>query len=129
MAKRVLDVGNCVPDHAAIRALVERNFDARVVQTHGPEDTLRELRDARYDLVLVTRKLDRDYSDGLDVIRRLAEQAAHRLTPGGWLTVEIGWDQGRTAPEVLARAGLADVVVRKDYSQNDRVVSGKRSAS
>ena len=67
--------------------------------------------------------------DGLDVIRRLAEQAAHRLTPGGWLTVEIGWDQGRTAPEVLARAGLADVVVRKDYSQNDRVVSGKRSAS
>lgn len=76
MAKRVLDVGNCVPDHAAIRALVERNFDARVVQTHGPEDTLRELRDARYDLVLVTRKLDRDYSDGLDVIRAIKADPA-----------------------------------------------------
>ena len=76
MAKRVLDVGNCDPDHAAIRALVESNFDARVVQTHGAEDTLRELRRSRYDLVLVTRKLDRDYSDGLDVIRAIKADTA-----------------------------------------------------
>ena len=29
MTKRVLDVGNCRPDHASIRALVESNFNAR----------------------------------------------------------------------------------------------------
>ena len=40
MSKRVLDVGNCVPDHAAIRSLLERTFRAEVAQTHGPEDTL-----------------------------------------------------------------------------------------
>ena len=40
MARRVLDVGNCVPDYGAIRSLMERQFGAEVVQTHGPDDTL-----------------------------------------------------------------------------------------
>jgi hypothetical protein len=31
MSKRVLDVGNCVPDHAAIRRLLETTFHADVV--------------------------------------------------------------------------------------------------
>ncbi len=81
MTKRVLDVGNCGPDHAAIRALVERHFDARVVQTHATDDTLRALREGLYDLVLVTRKLDRDYSDGLDVIRAIKAAPALAAVP------------------------------------------------
>lgn len=42
--KRVLDVGNCQPDHASIRRLVEGGFGAKVVKAHGPEDALAELR-------------------------------------------------------------------------------------
>jgi len=38
-----------------------------VVQSHGVEDTLELLRNQSVDLVTVNRKLDRDYSDGLDV--------------------------------------------------------------
>src|SRR6476469_7096339 len=71
MGKRVLDVGNCVPDHAAIRAMVEKNFDAEVVQTDGPRDALAALREGVFDLVLVNRKLDQDYSDGLEVIKQI----------------------------------------------------------
>jgi CheY-like chemotaxis protein len=71
MTKRVLDVGNCVPDHAAIRRLVEGNFDAQVAQAHGPDDALAALEAGAFDLVLVNRKLDRDYSDGIDVLRRI----------------------------------------------------------
>jgi two-component system, chemotaxis family, chemotaxis protein CheY len=69
MPKRILDVGQCGPDHAAIRAFLTRHFDCEIVQADGPEDTLSHLRSGRFDLVLVNRKLDRDYSDGIEIIR------------------------------------------------------------
>jgi CheY-like chemotaxis protein len=71
MPLRVLDVGQCIPDHAAIRRLLENKFSAQVVQTHGLEDTLAELRRGEFALVLVNRKLDADYSDGMEIIRRI----------------------------------------------------------
>jgi CheY-like chemotaxis protein len=69
--KTVLDVGNCVPDHAAIRSMLEREFRAEVLQTHGPDDTLALLRRQAVDLVLVNRKLDQDDSEGLEIIRAI----------------------------------------------------------
>ncbi len=69
--KRVLDVGNCVPDHAAIRRLLEGTFGAEVAQAHDLKGTLAELQRGQFDLVLVNRKLDQDYSDGLEIIRRV----------------------------------------------------------
>ncbi len=81
MTKRVLDVGNCVPDHASIRSLIEDNFDAEVVQAHGPEDALATLRDGGIDLVLVNRKLDRDYTDGLDIIKQIKADVDLAATP------------------------------------------------
>ena len=68
MPKRVLDVGQCPPDHQTIRTFLSEHFDVEITQTHGPEDTLSELRAGSYDLVLINRKLDRDYSDGLDIL-------------------------------------------------------------
>ncbi len=81
MSKRVLDVGNCVPDHAAIRSLLERTFRAEVAQTHGPEDTLAELRSGAFDLVLINRKLDQDYSDGMNILQAIKADAALAKTP------------------------------------------------
>jgi two-component system chemotaxis response regulator CheY len=71
MPKSVLDIGNCVPDHAAIRATIEGNFDARVIQAHDLSSALRELDSQPADLVLVNRKLDLDYSDGMVIVRHL----------------------------------------------------------
>jgi CheY-like chemotaxis protein len=45
-----------------------------VEQAHGAEDALAELHSSAYDLVLVNRKLDCDYSDGIAVIRRIKSQ-------------------------------------------------------
>ncbi len=75
MTKRVLDVGNCVPDHAAIRSLVENHFDAQVLQADEASDALATLRAQPIDLVLVNRKLDCDYSDGLEVIKQIKRDA------------------------------------------------------
>jgi len=76
MTKRVLDVGQCSPDHATIREFLARHFDCEVQQAHGPGDALEQLKSGTFDLVLVNRKLDHDYSDGIDVIRAIKADAA-----------------------------------------------------
>ena len=69
MPKTVVDCGNCGPDYNAIRQMVQSNFEAVVLQTHALEDTLELLAQRPVDLVTVNRKLDRDYTDGMEVIR------------------------------------------------------------
>jgi two-component system chemotaxis response regulator CheY len=71
MAKRVLDIGNCAPDHTSISSFFTGNFGCDVVQAHDAVDALKQLKSGRFDLVLVNRKLDIDYSDGIDVIRQI----------------------------------------------------------
>ena len=71
MSKQVLDVGNCGPDHMALKAFLTSHFDCEVRRAHGMADSLEELRGGGYGLVLVNRKLDRDYSDGIEVIRAI----------------------------------------------------------
>jgi CheY-like chemotaxis protein len=81
MPKRVLDVGNCCMDHGSIRALMTANFDAEVVQAHGSDDTLELLRTQKFDLVLINRKLDRDYSDGIEIVRQIKADSQLATTP------------------------------------------------
>ncbi len=69
MTKRILDVGNCGPDFGSITRLLTGNFDCQVEQAHGPEDTLSKLRAGHYDLVTINRKLDRDYTDGVEILK------------------------------------------------------------
>ena len=71
MSKIVVDCGNCGPDYNSIRKLIQSHFSAAVLQTDGLEDTVELLQQRPVDLVLVNRKLDRDYSDGIDVVRAL----------------------------------------------------------
>ena len=71
MPKRVLDVGQCGPDHSSIRSYLTRNFNCEVVQVDDGAGALAELKGGQFDLVLVNRKLDCDYSDGVEVIRAL----------------------------------------------------------
>jgi CheY-like chemotaxis protein len=75
MPKRVLSVGQCGPDHAAICSFLGRHFDCEVVPADGADDALAHLKRGAFDLVLVNRKLDRDYSDGVEVIRALKADA------------------------------------------------------
>jgi CheY-like chemotaxis protein len=81
MTKTVVDCGNCGPDFHSIRQFVTSHFDAVVVQTHGAEDTLKVLRERDVALVLVNRKLDRDYSDGIEVVREIKTDQQIGETP------------------------------------------------
>ena len=62
--------------------------------------------------------------DGLQVMRRIVEQAPAWLTPGGALAVEIGFDQGPVVETLFREAGFSDVIIHKDYGSRHRVVSG-----
>lgn len=79
MKKRVLDVGNCGPDHSSIKRFLAKHFECEVLQAHGADDAIAALRAGHVDLVLVNRKLDADYSDGIEVIRQIkaAAELAH----------------------------------------------------
>ena len=65
-------------------------------------------------------------ADGLAIIRRLSTQAVERLTPGGWLLVEIGMSQGEATAKIFEQAGLVEIQVNKDLASLDRVVVGRR---
>ena len=64
--------------------------------------------------------------DGLTFYRRILEGINGHLKKGGRLFVEIGYDQGEKVSSLFKEAGLIEVEVHKDYSKNDRVVSGTR---
>jgi CheY-like chemotaxis protein len=81
MAKRVLDVGQCGPDHSAIRTYLTRNFGCEVVQVDDAAAAIAQLTSAHFDLVLVNRKLDMDYSDGIEVIRAIKANSATAAVP------------------------------------------------
>ena len=81
MPKTVVDCGNCGPDFHSIRQFVTSHFDAVVVQTHGADDTMRLLRQRDVDLVTVNRKLDRDYSDGMDVVKMIKADEQYGKIP------------------------------------------------
>jgi two-component system chemotaxis response regulator CheY len=71
MPKRVLSVGQCVPDHTTLTSYLRGNFDAQVVKVDLADEAIVALRTEPYDLVLINRKLDADYSDGLEILRAI----------------------------------------------------------
>lgn len=66
--------------------------------------------------------------DGLDAYRTILGGFRDHLSPGGFLAVEIGWDQGEAVGTLFKAAGLMEIEVHRDLGNRDRVVSGRRSA-
>ncbi|PZO05679.1 MAG: peptide chain release factor N(5)-glutamine methyltransferase [Alphaproteobacteria bacterium] len=61
--------------------------------------------------------------DGLQAYRDLAPEILRILKPGGIFAVEIGWDQGPQVKALFEAQGFTDVIVVKDLSDRDRVVT------
>jgi DNA-binding response OmpR family regulator len=81
MTIRVLDVGNCGPDFAAISRFLTANFNCQVDQTDKLDDTQAKLRGGDYALVLINRKLDCDYTDGIEILKALKADAELQSVP------------------------------------------------
>lgn len=70
-AKRVLSLGQCGADHAALTWMLQSSFGAEVISAGTADDALALLRDDEFDLVLVNRVFDWNGASGLDFISRL----------------------------------------------------------
>ena len=65
--------------------------------------------------------------DGLTLHRRTMEEAGDRLVPGGRVYLEIAFDQGELAKQVVAGyRDFEDVRILKDIEGRDRVVTARR---
>ncbi len=69
--KSVLSVGQCVPDHHAISQMLISRFDVEIQTAAVASEALEKMRATRFDLVLVNRKLDADYTDGSEIIQAM----------------------------------------------------------
>lgn len=69
-----------------------------------------------------------DEADGLSAYRTITAGAVRHLERDGRLLVEIGWRQGPAVADLMARAGLSDIIVIADLDGRDRVVSARNSA-
>ncbi|WP_426448930.1 peptide chain release factor N(5)-glutamine methyltransferase [Siccibacter colletis] len=65
--------------------------------------------------------------DGLADLARLVDEARAMLTPGGWLLLEHGWQQGAAVRQLLNDAGYDEVVTCRDYGGNERLSAGRRA--
>ncbi len=64
-------------------------------------------------------------ADGLDFYRRIVDKADGYLKENGWLSVEIGFDQGECVRSMFVDHGYDSVQVMKDLAGLDRVVTGR----
>ncbi len=119
MKKRVLSVGQCVPDDGALLRFLTSHFDVELVRSPDKEDALKRIRTEPFNLITVNRKLDADYSDGMDVIQSIQQDPDINTTPVMLVSnypdaqekaVQIGAEYGfgkmeYEKPEVVERVG------------------------
>ena len=105
MRKTVIDCGNCDPDHHAIRSFIESKFDAKVIRTQALADTLDALEKSPADLILVNRKLDVDYSDGIEVIKEIKRRQELANIPAMLITNYEEYQQAALADGAVTGFG------------------------
>jgi release factor glutamine methyltransferase len=64
--------------------------------------------------------------DGLQDIRQIVAQAPSRLTPGGWLLLEHGWDQAPAVQDLMRQCGLMNVASLQDLAGVERCTGGMK---
>ena len=127
MVKRtVLDVGNCAPDHAAVRRMLLQHFDVEVLQAHGPDDTLELLNAQAVDLVLINRKLDQDYSDGTEILKQI--KADPKLASVPVMLVTNYEEHQQAAMQLGAERGFGKLSLN-DRQTQERLSQFLRTAS
>lgn len=66
-------------------------------------------------------------ADGLDAVRQLISQSPDFLLPGGWLLMEIGYDQGAAVEALLrTQSALEAVEIIKDYAGLNRLAMARK---
>jgi two-component system, response regulator, stage 0 sporulation protein F len=79
--KKVMSVGQCNPDHSSIKNFLEKNFHCEITRVDSTDEALVLLKKDQFDLVLVNRKLDIDYTDGSILIKAMKSEQGLKEVP------------------------------------------------
>ncbi len=64
-------------------------------------------------------------ADGLDIYRRIVQDAPARLIPGGALLMEVGAGQARDVMALCVQTGLTPAAIHEDYQHIERMVEAR----
>jgi release factor glutamine methyltransferase len=68
--------------------------------------------------------------DGLNIYRRIFDKADQFLKPDAALMLEIGYTQGHAVKGLLEQTGIfAEIKIEKDFQNNDRIVTARKTSS
>jgi release factor glutamine methyltransferase len=60
----------------------------------------------------------------MDYLQVIAAESGRFLSPGGFVAVEIGYDQAEKVKTALLSYGFADVAAFRDFNDHERVIVG-----
>ncbi|MBO6899088.1 MAG: peptide chain release factor N(5)-glutamine methyltransferase [Shimia sp.] len=103
---------------------IDGTFD--LIVSNPPYIALDEMPSLAPELSFEPRMALTDEADGLTAYRKIAAGAPEHLNAGGWLMVEIGWQQGPEVAALFEDAGLISVAIKPDLDGRDRVVIGQK---
>jgi response regulator RpfG family c-di-GMP phosphodiesterase len=127
MTKIVLDVGNCDPDHSALKSMLTRVYDVSVLRAHELNDTLKLLEEHSIDLVLINRKLDIDYTDGMEILKLLKRNVSFRHIPVMIITNYPEHQQAATAEGAEYGFGKLQYSEPTTHERLSRILEKKRT--
>ena len=64
-------------------------------------------------------------ASGMDIYKRIIEEAPMHIIHGGYLVLEAGFCEADEIAELMKTASFSEIEIIKDYNNIDRVVSGK----
>jgi release factor glutamine methyltransferase len=64
-------------------------------------------------------------ADGLDLVRRIIEDAPAHLEANGIVALEIGYDEAERTRAIFTEHGYADIETKRDYGKIERVISAR----
>ena len=62
---------------------------------------------------------------GYESIRHIVTNARNFLSPGGWVVIEHGFEQGQVVRQMFLELGYGSVATHQDLGGNDRVTEGQ----
>ena len=97
MSRHVLSIGQCVPDQSSISSMLQHHFDVTVSTADYGKDAFELLKSQRFDLVLINRKLDADYSDGMLILEQITSDEELQTTPVMLVSNFADWQEKAVA--------------------------------
>ncbi len=107
--RTVLSIGQCRPDQAAISHYLTSHFGARILTADLPGDAYQLLSQQSIDLILINRKLDADYSDGMEILQHLCTQESTAKIPVMLVSNFAEWQEKAVALGAIYGFGKAEL--------------------